>query len=363
MPPDPFAPQRTAARRTALADLLASDHGGAAMVVTDPLNVRYLSGFDGSNGALLVQGSDAVLFTDFRYLLQAAQQAPGLPVQRSRAVLGDALAWAQSAGPVLLEGHHLSADAWLLHSQRFPRARLAQDLVAVLRSTKDAAEVDALERACRRSEQALRQILAEGVRGCSERNIARRLEWLLGEEDGEGPGFASIVAGGPNSAIPHHQPGARVLQRGDLLKIDFGARVRGYHADITRTFVVAADPQPWQRELHDLVLAAQSAGRAAVAAATPIEAVDAAARGPIAEAGHGEHFGHGLGHGVGLAIHERPLIAGGVAGTLAEGMAITIEPGVYLPERGGVRIEDTVLVQARGCRSLVTLPRELLTVD
>lgn len=355
---DPFAADLTAARRAALSWLLHTEHDGAAMVVTDPLNVRYLSGFDGSNGALLIDGDDAVLFTDSRYLLQAAEQAPALPVVKAGGVLVAALD--HCGGPALLEGHHVSAEIWRGLAQR--PVQLVADVVAELRSHKDDAEIGALQRACAISEAALQQVLAEGVFGRSEREIARRLEWLLGDAEGEGPGFESIVAAGPNSAIPHHQPSGRTVARGDLLKIDFGARVRGYHADITRTYVVGADPRPWQQRLHDLVLAAQTAARGAVADGAAIAEVDLAARGLIADAGHDEHFGHGLGHGVGLAIHERPLLAAGLAGTLGTGMVITIEPGVYLPARGGVRIEDTVLVTARGCTSLVELPRELATV-
>ena len=356
--PDPFDPARTAGRRAALARRLRADHDGAAMVVSDPLNIRYLCGFDGSNGALLIDGDEAVLFTDFRYLLQAAGQSPGIPVLEARAVVAAALD--RCRGPVLLEGHHISAGMWRSLADR--PVELVDDIVAGLRSVKDDAEIAVLERACRISEDALTQLLAQGVLGVSERDLARRLEWLLGEGPGEGPGFSSIVAAGRSSAVPHHQPSDRVVARGDLLTIDFGARVRGYHADITRTYVVGAEPRPWQRRIHELVLAAQRAGRESVADGAPITAVDAAARRLIADAGHAEHFGHGLGHGVGLAIHERPLIAGSVAGTLAAGMAVTIEPGVYLPGRGGVRIEDTVLVTATGCRSLVALPRELTTV-
>ena len=227
---------------------------------------------------------------------------------------------------------------------------------------KDDAECAVLAHACLLSERALEGALAEGVLGRSERQVARRLEWLLGDGLGEGPGFPSIVAAGPNSALPHHRPTDRQLERGDLLKIDFGSRVLGYHADITRTFVVAADPEAWQRDIHRLVHDAQAAALAAVRAGAAIADIDAGARGLIASAGHGGHFGHGLGHGVGLAIHERPLVAGSSTGTLAAGMAITIEPGIYLPGRGGVRIEDTVLVEDAGYRSLVALPRELAVV-
>lgn len=358
--PNPFSPEATAARRGRLRAVLASEHQAEALLVSDPLNIRYLSGFDGSNGALLVLGDDAVLFTDSRYLEQASQQAPGLTVVQARDVVGQALR--QAPADLLLEGHHLSAAQWEQIRATYPRATLVDDLVAELRRIKDDAETRVLVHACRVTQQALATLIEQPVLGRTERDIARQLAWLLACDGGEGPGFDSIVAGGPNSAIPHHRPGDRELQTGDLLKIDFGAKVHGYHADFTRTFVVAADPQPWQRDLHALVHTAQRAGRQAVAPGRPVSQVDAAARTVIADAGLAEHFGHGLGHGVGLAIHERPLIAAAAIGTLEEGMAVTIEPGVYLPGRGGVRIEDTVLVTAQGCRMPVTLARELVTV-
>lgn len=360
--PDPFAAELTARRRARLRELLAARHDGAAFVASDPVNIRYLCGFAGSAGALLLDGETAVLFTDSRYLLLAADQAPGVEIRKAGDAL-DAAVQAAVGERLLLEGHHLPAARWVAMSGADGRLALAADLVAGLRTIKDDAEVAVLEHACALSGAALRQVLAEGALGRSEREIARRLEWLLGEAEGEGPGFPSIVAAGPNSAVPHHQPSARTVQRGDLLKIDFGARVRGYHADITRTFIVASDGEPWQRDIHRVVADAQRAGRAAAVAGVRIAEVDAAARGIIERGGHAEHFGHGLGHGVGLAIHERPLIWSAADGTLASGMAITIEPGVYLPGRGGVRIEDTVLVGPQACRCLVELDRDLVTVE
>jgi Xaa-Pro aminopeptidase len=358
--PEPFAPERTARRRAVLVDLLLREHGGTPLLVTDPVNVRYLSGFDGSNGSLLVGADRAELFTDFRYLEQAERQAPGLPVRRARDVVAAPL---RDSQPVLLEGHHVTASAWVALAEEHRGIGLAPDLVGQLRVVKDEAELAALQHACEVSQAALQQVLTEGVAGRSERELARRLEHLLADGEGEGPGFPSIVAAGPNGALPHHQPSRRQVEPGDLLTIDFGARVRGYHADITRTFIVGRQPQPWQADLHGLVEQAQAAALAVVRARAEIALVDAAARDHIAAAGHGEHFGHGLGHGVGLQIHERPLIGPRAAGTLVSGTAITIEPGVYLPARGGVRIEDTIVVAEQGHRSLVALPRELQRVD
>ncbi len=357
----PFTAERAEQRRDRLTQTLRQDHPGAAFIVTDLRNIRYLTGFDGSNGALLIDDGRAVLVTDSRYVLQARAEAAGIDVRQGSDVLPEALGLVGDQ-PILLEGDHLAAARWQHLHGTDPRLQLSQHLVEILRATKDGAEAAALAEACEVSQRALQRVLAEGVCGKSERELARRLEWLLADGPGEGPGFPSIVASGPHSAIPHHQPTDRPIQRGDLLKIDFGARVAGYHADITRTFVVAAPAADWQADLHRVVADAQQAALELVRPGSAIEEVDAAARDLIAGAGHADHFGHGLGHGVGLAIHERPLIGPRSSGTLATGMAITIEPGCYLPGVGGIRIEDTVLIGDGGYLPLVTLPRELTTV-
>jgi Xaa-Pro aminopeptidase len=359
--PEPFAADLTARRRARVSEVLEEHHGAAALIVSDLLNLRYLTGFHGSNGALVIDGASAVLFTDSRYVQQAGEQAPGVTVELGRDVLNDAVR-STADRPTLVEGEHISAGRWLDLSRDHPRLALSGHLVEDLRTIKDEAETAALTAACEVSQSALEEILAEGVVGRTERAVARRLEWLLAEAPGEGPGFESIVAAGPNSAIPHHRPTDRPIEAGDLLKIDFGASVAGYHADITRTYVAGLEPAPWQRDLHAVVLAAQAAAMERAVPGAAIADVDAAARDLITQAGHAERFGHGLGHGVGLAIHERPLMGSGSDGTLAAGMAITIEPGVYVPGLGGIRIEDTVLVEDGGCRPLVTLSRDLSTV-
>jgi Xaa-Pro dipeptidase len=186
---------------------------------------------------------------------------------------------------------------------------------------------------------------------------------LMLEAGAEAESFEAIVATGPHSAIPHHQPTDRPIAVGDLLKIDFGALFGGYHADETRTFIVAADPEPWQAEIHSLVQVAQRAGRKAAVAGADLAEVDKASRSIIEDAGYGEYFGHGLGHGVGLDIHERPFLGQTAEGRLVLGSTVTVEPGVYLPGRGGVRIEDTCIVGADGpAEPLTTTTRELLVV-
>lgn len=342
--------------------------GIPALVVTYPANVTYLSGFTGSNGAVIVGGSAAQdrLATDFRYVTQAAAECPGLSVIVERDVVAALVAFAVGGGAARLgfESHD-----WRVSTLKAVRAA-HRDLdlvpttgvVEALRTVKDDEEIEALAQACRISDEALAALLPEVRVGSTERLLARRLEWLMLELGASAISFDTIVAGGPHSAIPHHSPTDRALEAGDLLKIDFGAAYDGYHADETRTFVVGADPQPWQSELHALVAQAQAAGVAALAVGADVREVDHAARSVIAAAGHAEHFGHGLGHGVGLDIHEAPMMGYAATGILGDRTPVTVEPGVYLPGRGGVRIEDTLVVRTGGPVSLTQTTRELLVL-
>ncbi|TAK69561.1 MAG: aminopeptidase P family protein [Actinomycetota bacterium] len=348
-----------------LRDWLATDAQGAdAFLVTSPVNVRYLTGFTGSNASLLVTAADVTLATDSRYVVQASQQCPAVPllVTRDGPVALVAAATDQGVERLAFEAGHVTVAGYAALPRTGPVLVPTTDVVEELRIVKDYEEIAALRHACRITDEALGRLLPQLRAGLTERAIARRLEWLLNECGADGPSFDTIVAAGPNSAVPHHRPTDRAVQPGDLLKIDFGALLDGYHADETRTFVVGAPARPWQQELHDLVAAAQEAGRAALAAGADVATVDAAARQVIAAAGHADHFGHGLGHGVGLQIHEAPLLARGVPGSLCDRTLVTIEPGVYLPGRGGVRIEDTLLVTGPGSESLTASPRDLLVL-
>ncbi len=323
------------------------------MLVSDLINVRYLSGFSGSNGALLVFADEreAVLATDGRYRTQAAAQAPDLEVAIERAV-GRYLAGRAAEGGVGklgFESHVVTVDGLDaltggLGGKKTELVR-ASGTVEALREVKDAGELALLRLACEAADAALADLVARGgLRpGQTERQVCRELEALMLDHGADAVSFETIVAAGANSAIPHHRPTDAVLQAGDFVKIDFGALVAGYHSDMTRTFVLgsAAD---WQLEIYQLVFQAQQAGREALRPGAGLRDVDAAARQLIAEAGYGDHFGHGLGHGVGLQIHEAPGIGATSAGTLLAGSVVTVEPGVYLPGRGGVRIEDTLVV-------------------
>jgi Xaa-Pro aminopeptidase len=257
----------------------------------------------------------------------------------------------------LAEAIRKAADqAELVHLSRAVEAQ---------RAVKDDTELALLREACAISCRALEDLYAAGgFAGRTEKEIARDLEARMYGHGADGLAFETIVAAGPNSAVPHHRPTARTVGAGELLKIDFGATYQGYHADCTRTSVVGAEPADWQREIYDLVATAQRAGSDALAVGVECVAVDRASREVIDTAGYGEYFGHGTGHGVGLEIHEAPTLGYSATGTLADRMPVTVEPGVYLPGRGGVRIEDTVVVRdAGGPELLTTTTKDLLVLD
>ena len=343
------------------------------MLVTDLVNVRYLSGFTGSNAALLVRVDEdtPMLATDGRYVTQAGAQAPDAELVIERACGVGLTGRASAAGVRRLgfESHVVTVDGFSALQRAVDGLELvaAAGMVEKLREVKDAGEIAILRLACEAADAALHDLVAGGgLRpGRTERQVRRELESLMLDHGADGVSFETIVAAGANSAIPHHRPTDAVLAAGDFVKIDFGALVCGYHSDMTRTFVLghAAD---WQRDIYDLVATAQAAGRAAVAPGADLQAVDGAARQVIADAGYAENFGHGLGHGVGLQIHEAPGISASAVGTLLAGAAVTVEPGVYLPGRGGVRIEDTLVVGGEDAPEpelLTRFPKELAEVN
>lgn len=344
-----------------------------ALLITDLVNIRYLTGFTGSNAALVVHGGDSpsaetytVICTDGRYLTQVGEQVPDLRAEIERASARRLLELTieSGLGRVGFESHVVTVDDHIGWKALSPALNLVRTpgLVEKLRMVKDEHEVDLLRSACAAADSALTQMLDRGGlrAGRTEREIGRELEFLMLENGADGVSFETIVAAGPNSAIPHHRPTDAVLCRGDLVTLDFGALVGGYHSDMTRTYVLGSVAD-WQTEVYDLVTRAQAAGRAALVPGTPVADVDAAARSVIDGAGHGELFLHGLGHGVGLQIHEAPGIGKAGTGTLLCGAAVTVEPGVYFSGRGGVRIEDTLVVRDGG-PDLLTRTSKALTV-
>ncbi|MEQ3549794.1 Xaa-Pro peptidase family protein [Pseudonocardia nematodicida] len=355
-------------RRDRLRPLLTAA-GLDALLVTDLLDVRYLTGFTGSNAAVVI-GADPtadVLCTDGRYRLQAGEQAPDLELLVERPSAPAAGASVPAGATLGYPSDTITVDGLAAVRDAVPgrRLRRAPGLVGRLRAVKDDGEVAAIRAACALADTALRELLdAGGLRpGRTEREVALDLEDRMRRLGARGPAFETILAAGAHSAVPHHRPTDAELRRGDLVKIDFGAALDGYHSDTTRTFCLgpAAD---WQRDLHALVDAAAAAGRAALADGATVTDVDSAARDLISDAGYGEEeFPHGLGHGIGLAVHEPPWLSRTGTGAVAAGQVVTVEPGVYLGGRGGVRIEDVLHVEpGRPAVALTTLPRELVEV-
>ncbi|SCX50805.1 Xaa-Pro aminopeptidase [Klenkia marina] len=345
---------------------VAAERGLDAVLVTDLLNVRYLTGFTGSNGAFLLRTDGTDLFgTDGRYTTQAGTQVPDVELVVDRSTVAALAGAAAGVGRLGYESHVVTVDGLRALEQAAEGVELVsvRRAVEALRAVKDPDEVEALRRACTVADQALAELAAEGALrpGRTELAVGRELDARMLALGAEAPSFETIVAAGANSAIPHHRPDGTELRGGDFLKLDFGATVDGYHSDMTRT-VVLGHPAAWQTEVYALVRESQAAGRAALAVGADVTAVDAASRDVIAAAGHAEHFTHGLGHGVGLEIHEAPGISALGAGTLAAGMAVTVEPGVYLPGHGGVRIEDTLIVTDGEPELLTLTSKELLVL-
>jgi Xaa-Pro aminopeptidase len=362
-------PDMHAARRDRVQARVAALDADAALITYRP-NVRYLTGLASSNAALLVPAAGpCVLATDSRYTLAAQRDCPDLELLTERFLVPafGALAAGRGYRRLLFEAQEVTVASHRKLAAEAAGVDLAPFGLEIeeLRTVKDDAELDLLAAACRISCQAFEELLPTIRPGITERQLATAIERRMVDIGAEAPAFDTIVASGPNGAIPHHAPGERQLQRGDLVTIDFGARSGGYHADMTRT-VSIGEPAQWQRDTYELVARAQQAGMAAARPGAALTEVDAAARDLIREAGHGEHFRHGLGHGVGLEVHEAPMLGYESAGRLAARVPVTIEPGIYLPGMGGVRIEDILVVDGEGSSGtrglLTTTTRELLAL-
>jgi Xaa-Pro aminopeptidase len=358
-----------AARRDRAQQRVAALDADAALITHLP-NVRYLTGLDSSNAALLVPATGGcVLGTDSRYTLAAQRDSPDLELLTERFLVPafGALVAERGYSRLLFEAQHMTVASHQKLAAEAAGVELAPfgREIEELRIVKDDGELALLGAACRISSEALEQLLPTIRPGITERQLATAVERRMVDLGADGIAFDTIVASGPNGALPHYRPGERVLARGDLVTIDFGATSGGYHADMTRT-VSLGDPVQWQREIYDLVARAQQAGIDAARPGAGLGDVDAAARDLIGEGGHAGHFKHGLGHGVGLEVHEAPMIGYGSEGRLAARVPVTIEPGVYLPGRGGVRIEDVIVVNGDGSSGtaglLTTTTRELLAL-
>jgi Xaa-Pro aminopeptidase len=363
----PLAPLDIAARMPRLRAWLG-EQDVDALLVTRLTNVRYLTGFTGSAAMLLVARDASLFVTDGRYRDQSAEQLAaagvdtrvevGATMAAQRQLLVDAAA---SYRKVALEDHDVTwaqqrelADAFA-HAELVP----AGTPVEQLRRVKDAGEVDRIRAACAIADDAFQELAPQLGSGITERQFALMLEFAMRERGASAMSFDPIIAAGPNGAKPHASPSDRVVGRGEMVVCDFGCVVDGYCSDMTRT-VSIGDPGPDARRLYDVVLESQATGRDAVAVGADCAAVDRASRDVIVAAGLGETFIHGTGHGVGLDIHEAPRVASSASDTLRDGDVVTVEPGVYLPGVGGVRIEDTVVVTPGGAVTLTLTPKDLV---
>ncbi len=346
--------------------------GCDALLVTRLVNIRYLTGFTGSAALLLVRPDELVFVTDGRYRDQSALELGQAGVEariRVGLTAGSQKEYLQEeAGGVARLGLEAAAVTWAqqrkFDGEWFPDAELvATDaLVEELRTIKDAGEVERMAAAATIADEALARVRHRLAEHPTEEEFALELDFEMRRGGASAPSFDTIVASGPNGAKPHHRPSARRIEAGELVVVDFGAIVEGYCSDMTRTLCVGEPASATARRMVDVVAASQQAGVDAVRAGAEGKAVDEVCRAVIAEAGWADAFLHSTGHGVGLEIHEDPRVASTSTDTLVAGHVVTVEPGVYLAEYGGVRIEDTVVVTDEGCTVLTNATKELVVL-
>jgi Xaa-Pro aminopeptidase len=363
----PLAPLEIAPRLDRLRARLEGA-GVEALLVTKLANVRYLTGFTGSAGVLLVTADDALFVTDGRYKQRSQEELDGAECRADidiaptaaaqRTILAERLGGRTRLG---LEDQTVTWAQMREYDDAFAAVELVPvgSLVEDLRRVKDAGEVDRIRRACAIADDAFAALLPRLAEGLTERAFAIELEFAMRERGASGNSFDPIIASGPNGSKPHHSPSERVIGRNELVVCDFGCIVDGYCSDMTRT-VSVGDPGPDARHVYEVVLESQAAGRARVAADVACAEIDRASRDVIAAAGWADAFSHSTGHGVGLEIHEAPRVASTASDTLLDGDVVTVEPGVYLPGIGGVRIEDTVVVGANGAEPLTLTAKDLV---
>lgn len=341
------------------------DHDYDVFLGSSAVTRRYLTAFTGSSGWVWLSRDSQILVTDFRYVEQAGQQCQDWEIVQHDDILDTLreITDTQNVKHIAVEGDHMSVNTFRKWESSLPAAMTpVQGLVEGLRQQKRSEELEAIRQAADIADQAFAAVLPAIRPGASEREIALELEFTMRRLGASSVSFDPIVASGSNGARPHARPSEKQLRTGDFVVIDFGCVFNGYCSDMTRTLLLGA-PTDKHREVYDCVLRAQTAGLAAVRPGRTGREVDAAAREVIESAGYGERFGHGLGHGVGLEVHEEPRLSKKGETQLAEGMVVTVEPGVYLPGFGGVRIEDLVVVTPDGADILSRTPKELVIID
>ena len=329
-------------------------------------NIRYLCGFTGSDGAFVITQKQSFFLTDSRYWTQADEEVEGSQVVHYKKKMEGIFSLLSDARlkKIGFESTALPFSAFQLLSEKLAdEAKLVplEDELKNLRAVKDAHELTLIRKAIDISSNALlhvTEILKEGV---AEREVAQEMEFFTKRSGADGLGFDIIIASGKRSALPHGKASAKRIEKGDLVLIDFGSGFQGYHSDQTRT-VICGSPSSEQQKIYQIVKKAHDKAIEKVRPGIPVGDVDGAARDYIRSKGYGEYFGHGTGHGIGLAVHEDPAINSENKGLVQEGMVFTIEPGIYLPDQGGVRIEDMVLVTAHGAEVLTYLPTEMKVI-
>ena len=337
------------------------EHGAEALLVTEPANVRYLSGFRApEDGRVLVTPENAVLVTDGRYIAQAGEESQ-LPVEIFQDSWADHLKTKLSGRTLAFEAENVTYALFETLQKKLGDMRPTEGLVADLRLIKTPAEIDLLRQAAQVTDDAFTHILGFIRVGRSEVEVALELERFMRAAGAEGAAFEIIVASGHRSAMPHGTASSKRIETGDLVTLDFGALVDGYHADMTRTVAVGALTDA-HTQLYAAVLRAQEAAVAALAPGKTGKEMDAVARDSLTQDGLGEYFSHSLGHGTGLEIHEGPRLSRLSDDVLKPGMSVTIEPGAYRPGDAGVRIEDLAVITETGFELLSHSPKELITL-
>lgn len=346
--------------------------GADALLVTKPVNVRYLSGYSGSNGQLIV-GDEDVFMTDGRYQEQSSHEVPDIRREIygvSERTIGESAGMYGTVASIAsgmklrrlgVEAGHMTLEMARALRETIPGVDLVEtnDEVETLRAVKDERELASLRRAFAAADDALSALLDQLKEGMTEIDLAAILEFEMRRAGSEGVSFDTIAAFGEQAAEPHHHPNARALKRGDMIKVDFGAMADGYHSDMTRV-IAFGEPSSEMLAIYALVKAANQAGLDTVRAGLTSGDVDDAARSYVRTQGY--DYGHGTGHGVGLEIHESPPVRHGATTVMEDGMVLTVEPGIYIPGTGGVRIEDTVVVRPEGCDILTRSTKELVIV-
>jgi Xaa-Pro aminopeptidase len=340
---------------------LMRKEGVESLLVTRREDVRYLTGFTGSSGSLLVTSGKPCLITDFRYQLQVRMESAGATILIQKKDFFTALREAsgdRGIKALWIDESSLTVEIVKKLKKIGLRARGHRDLPRQLRLYKDRTELTYMRTAIRRAEESFRELKRFIKPGASERGLGLKLEYIMREKGSRKAAFDIIVASAANSAMPHASVTNRHLRTGDLVTFDFGAEAHGYFCDITRTLCVGS-PTARQKEIHHIVLAAQEEAIKTARVGMDCNLVDNAAREVIRRSGYGKHFGHGTGHGVGLMVHEGPTLSPLSQDKIESNMVFTVEPGIYVPGWGGVRIEDMLLATDRGMKTLTTLPREL----